>query len=143
MDVQYYWWLLAIGLVVAELFTGTFYLMILALGAAGAGLAALYGYSLTIQVMAAAAVSILGWAALSVGRGKKDAALPADRNPDVVMDVGATIRVDQWQSARQTKVRYRGAQWSVELSEQAGGDAIAGNYKIESVRGSTLIVRPE
>lgn len=142
MQVQYYWWLLALGLVVAELFTGTFYLVILALGALGAGFAAMYGLSLAMQLLTAALVAFLGWAVLSVLRKRRDEDLPAGSNPDVLLDVGGSLQIGEWESSRATSVRYRGAQWSVQLADSVNGPPKAGNYRIESVRGSTLIVVP-
>lgn len=142
MEVQYYWWLLAIGLVVAELFTGTFYLLILAVGGLAGGMAAMFAFTPTVQVLTAAIVTVLGWSALWTGRRRKDAKLPPDQNPDVLLDVGGSIQVDEWSSPRQTQVRYRGAQWSVELADRVPGAAVVGTYRIESVRGSTLVVTP-
>lgn len=142
MQVQYYWWLLALGLVVAELFTGTFYLLILALGALAAGFGALYGLSLTMQLLVAALVVFLGWAVLSLVRKRRDQDIPADSNPDVLLDVGSRVQIDEWTSPRATSVRYRGAQWAVKLADSVTTAPQPGHYQINAVRGSTLIVVP-
>jgi len=44
------WWLLAGGLIALELLTGTFYLLMLSLGVAGAAIAAHLGASVTVQL---------------------------------------------------------------------------------------------
>ena len=54
------WWVLAGVLVALELLTGTFYLLMLSLGAVAAALAALAGYGLNTQLVAAAIVGGLG-----------------------------------------------------------------------------------
>ena len=48
------WWLLAGGLIALELLTGTFYLLMLSLGVAGAAIAAHLGASVTVQLVVAA-----------------------------------------------------------------------------------------
>ena len=61
------WWLLAGGIVAAELLTGTFYLLMLALGVAAAAIAAHLGMSTTLQIVTAAVVgggSVIGLFAL-------------------------------------------------------------------------------
>src|SRR6478735_7202301 len=50
------WWLLAGAAVAVELVTGTFYLLMLAIGLAAAALAAHSGAGLTTQLVAAAAI---------------------------------------------------------------------------------------
>ena len=50
------WWLLAGGAVAVELMTGTFYLLLIALGLAAAALAAHAGTPLTVQMLVAAVV---------------------------------------------------------------------------------------
>jgi len=54
MQLQYWWWILALGMGVLELVTGTFYLLVLAAGCAAGGLAAWAGAGLTVQVLATA-----------------------------------------------------------------------------------------
>ena len=58
-----WWWLLAGALVGAELLTGTFYLLMLALGAAAGAIAAHLGLPLTGQIVSAA---VLGAAPLAI-----------------------------------------------------------------------------
>ena len=49
MEESTIWWLLAGGLVVAELLTGTFYLLMLAVGVGAAAIAAHLGASATVM----------------------------------------------------------------------------------------------
>ncbi len=56
MDTPTLWLLLAGGLVIAELMTGTFYLLMLSLGATAAALTAYADGSLTWQIVIAALI---------------------------------------------------------------------------------------
>ncbi len=143
METHYLWWLLAIGVVVAELFTGTFYLLILAIGAVAGGVAAMLGVPLWMQLLVAAFCCAIGWALLHSRRKSRDAELPAHSNPDVVLDVGSTLDIEQWTQGRETQVRYRGAMWTAALSDSVQGQGQSGPHRIEQVRGSTLVVTPQ
>ncbi len=135
------WWLLAGTAVAVELATGTFYLLMLAIGLAAAALSAHLGAGTAVQLVVAALVSsgaILGWRRYR--QGKAMANLPATANPDVILDVGQTVQVDNWGSDGTASVKHRGAQWS---AAPAPGYApvSTGPHRIVEVVGSQLIVR--
>jgi len=134
------WWLLAIVLGLAELITGTFYLLIVALGAVLAGFAAYFGLSVTWQIFAAVLGTLIGAAILQL-RHKARPASRDGRDPDTPLDVGARVEVNHWISARRSQVRYRGASWQVELADHVAS-AVLGTHTIERVNGNTLIVAP-
>jgi membrane protein implicated in regulation of membrane protease activity len=133
------WWLLT-GLAVAvELMTGTFYLLMFAVGLAAAAIAAHMGLGVTAQLVIAAVVgggAVVAWHFL---RGKKMVGKTAEFNSDVNMDIGQTVQVDAWQADGTASVKYRGSAWTVQL--QNGSASGAGRYSIEQVIGSRLIVR--
>src|SRR5690606_6087562 len=60
MPVQYWWWLLSLGLGILELVTGTFYLLVVAVGCAAGGAVAAMGLPAWAQFVAAAIVSVAG-----------------------------------------------------------------------------------
>jgi membrane protein implicated in regulation of membrane protease activity len=133
------WWLATGGLVAVELITGTFYLLMVALGLAAAALSAHAGLPLTWQWVIAAAVgggTVLVWHRYK--RAQPPLA-PAQSNPDVNMDVGAVVYVHTWRVDRTTAVQYRGAHWAAAL--QAGEPAESGAYVIARVIGSRLILK--
>jgi membrane protein implicated in regulation of membrane protease activity len=138
-------WFLAAGLVlILELFTGTFYLLMTALGIAAGGLAALAGVSVPWQAAVAAVVGIAATLLLRRSRFGKPARMDAARDPNVNLDIGQRIGVDRW-SGGCARVMYRGALWDVELAPGfvPPGDAIVHSiYIICEVRGSRLIVKP-
>ncbi len=132
------WWLLTAGLVALELFTGTFYLLMLAIGMAAGALAAHMGFSLTGQLVVAA---IIGSAAVVCGyflrkRRKGDPSARADRS--VNLDVGEKIQIDSWQADGTSSVRYRGATWAVALAP--GQTQESGMYRVVELMGNRLVV---
>ena len=75
------WWLLAGSAIALELFTGTFYLLMLALGAAAAALTAHLGFGGAAQMVAAAIVGGAGWYFLSGDTAELDIAEVSGPSP--------------------------------------------------------------
>jgi membrane protein implicated in regulation of membrane protease activity len=134
------WWLLAGALVAAELATGTFYLLMLAVGAAAGALAAHGGAGVTMQIVAAAQQRGGATVAWHLKRSRQPVAEPADRNRDVNLDIGQPVQVTEWQPDGTARVHYRGAAWSVRLAR--GGPPLPGAHVIVAVQGSELHVAP-
>ncbi|MGI4843479.1 MAG: NfeD family protein [Janthinobacterium lividum] len=131
-------WLVAAGvLVIAELFTGTFYLLMIAIGVGAGALAAVTGASGPMQIMTAAVVGLAATAVLHRSRFGKPAKAEATRDRNVNLDIGQRVAVPHWVEGR-ARVMYRGALWDVELGP--GAQPEAGDYRIVEVRGSRLIV---
>lgn len=132
------WWLAAGMLVAAELATGTFYLLMLALGAAAGALAAHAGIGLTAQLAAAAIVGGGATVAWHLRRSRRPATLPAQVNPDVNLDIGSTVQVPQWQPDGTARVPYRGSSWDVR--HIGGGAPQPGLHVIRAVEGTRLLL---
>ena len=131
-------WLVAAGvLVVLELFTGTFYLLMMAIGLGFGALAAVLGLSGAAQTVTAALVGVLATGLLHRSRFGRPARGNPARDPNVNLDIGQHVRVDDWQGG-QARVMYRGALWDVELGP--GAHPKSGVFKIVEVQGSRLIV---
>jgi membrane protein implicated in regulation of membrane protease activity len=131
-------WLVAAGVLVAlELFSGTFYLLMVALGALAGASVAFLRIDLPGQMLAAAIVGILATVLLRRSRFARTTRLDAARDPNVNLDIGQTVQVSHWDNGA-ARVMYRGAMWDVELAP--GAPAQAGIFTIRAVRGSTLIV---
>ncbi|MEA9980594.1 NfeD family protein [Herbaspirillum sp. RTI4] len=135
------WWLMAGVLVAAELFTGTFYLLMIAIGFAAGGAVALFDIPVSGQLLIAAIVSIIAVVALRRSRlgdwHKRDAV----RDPNINLDIGQSIQVALWHEQGDTytaRVKYRGADWDVDLIP--GSAPVAGQFFIHEVRGSRLLV---
>lgn len=131
-------WLAAAGvLIVLELFTGTFYLLMMAIGLAFGALAAWLGATMPVQTIAAAAVGILGTGLLHRSRLGRRSKLDPARDQNVNLDIGERVTVAAWQGGR-ARVMYRGALWDVELGP--GAQPQAGDFRIVEVQGSRLIL---
>lgn len=135
------WWVLAGLLVAAELATGTFYLLLFALGLAAAALAAHAGAGLTVQLVAAALVgggATLAWHLLR-GR-RRGAAESSATNRDVNLDVGERVQVQSWAGDRTTRVTYRGSVWNARLAPAA--PPASGLHRVAAVEGNWLVLAP-
>ncbi len=132
-----YWWVGAGVLIVLELMSGTFYLLMIALGFIAAALVRLAGAAVAVQFAVAAAVALVAVVLLHRSRFGRRKRADAARNPDVNLDIGETLTVPAWQD-RRARVDYRGAAWDVELAPGEPEDARL--YEIAALRGSCLVV---
>lgn len=140
MEESTIWWLLAGGMVVAELITGTFYLLMVALGLAAAALVAHAHLPLTGQIVTAAVVgggAVVAWH-FAKRRRPGDPSARADRS--VNLDVGETIVIDSWNADGTTTVKYRGATWTA--IHRPGVTPSIGAHRVAELVGSRLLVDP-
>jgi membrane protein implicated in regulation of membrane protease activity len=135
------WWWAAAGLLVAaELATGTFYLLMLALGCMAGALAAHAGAGATAQIVLAAAVGMLSTALWHFKRARQPRSAPAESNRDVNLDIGAIVVVRAWREDGSAQVHHRGAAWSAAF--QGSGTPSPGPHAIVAVRGNQLVLAP-
>jgi len=132
------WWLLAGSAVAVELATGSFYLLMLAIGLVAGALAAHAGAPLSAQLITAAVVGGGAVAAWYVLRRRRPPGPAVSANRDVNLDVGETVQVDAWNADGTANVKYRGANWTV--APVAGIIAGSGPYRVREVVGNRLIV---
>jgi len=131
-------WLVAAGvLVILELFTGTFYLLMIAIGLAVGGVVALAGRGFPAQAIGAAIVAIAATGWLHRSRFGRPAKHDATRDRNVNLDIGQRVNVPAWNNGR-ARVMYRGALWDVELGQ--GATPHPGDFRIVEVQGSRLVV---
>ena len=138
MDHSTAWWLLAGVLVIAELLTGTFYLLMLALGAIVGAIAAHAGLGTVSQIVIAALLAASAVLICYLQRKRSPRRQPASSNRDVNMDVGETVVVEQWNSDGTAQVRYRGATWTVIC--RTGALTMPGPHRVAEVVGNRLLV---
>ncbi len=129
------WFLLAFALLGLEMLSGTFYMIVFSIAAAAAGIAAYFHLNITVQLIVATLVGVIGTRAL---RAWKTANIrpstPADRN----LDIGQTVQVETWREDGSLRVQHRGSQWDAEL-ESADTPRDVPLY-IKDRRGSVLIL---
>jgi membrane protein implicated in regulation of membrane protease activity len=132
------WWIAAGVLVAVELASGSFYLLMLALGAAAGALAAHLGMGQTGQVLAAAVVGVAAVVGWHLKRRRMPSSAPASSNPDVNLDIGQSVQVESWTTDGLAKVQYRGAAWQARFIGNA--PAQSGRHVIRAVEGSCLLL---
>lgn len=138
MEYSTIWWLIAGVLVIAELLTGTFYLLMMALGAIAGAASAHLGLSNHTQIVVAALLAAGAVLVCYLLRKRRPPRLPATGNRDVNMDVGETVMVEQWNPDGTAQVRYRGATWTV--MGRPGGLPAPGMHRVAEVIGNRLLV---
>ncbi len=133
-----WWWIASGALVALELATATFYLLMLAVGTAAAAIASHAGLDVTGQLVTGA---IVGGGAVFAWHLRRSAAPPpphASENPDVNLDIGMQVHVEQWQADGTAQVKYRGATWAARFDGE--GQATPGPHRIRAVDGSRLLL---
>jgi membrane protein implicated in regulation of membrane protease activity len=132
-----FWWIGAGVLIVLELMSGSFYLLMVALGFVAGALMRIAGANADVQFAVAALVALAAVLLLRRSRfGRRPRAVAA-LNPDVNLDIGQTLAVTDWRD-RRARANYRGAAWDVELAPGEPEDAKL--YEISALEGSRLIV---
>ncbi|HSI60483.1 MAG TPA: NfeD family protein [Ideonella sp.] len=133
------WWWIAVGmLVAAELVTGTFYLLMLAIGTAAGGLASYAGFSFTGQLLSAALIGGGAVVAWHLYRRRQPAAAPAAANHDMNLDIGGHVHVTAWAPDGSARVSYRGAGW--DARHAGAGQPAPGDFVIVRVDGNQLVL---
>ena len=111
MDAALAWAIAALVLVIAELLSGTFYLLMLAVAAFGAAAAAYLEQPFPAQCIVAALLGAIGCYGVHVYRARS----AATRMPPI--DAGMPASFESWldAGARLARVRYRGASWEARV----------------------------
>lgn len=134
------WWLLTGAAVGVELLTGTFYLLMLAIGLAASALAAHAGAGVVVQIVTAAVVgggAVVAWHWLKRSR-PGDPSARADRS--VNLDVGELVMIDSWNADGTAHIKYRGATWTA--VHRSGVTPCTGMHRVAELVGSRLLVDP-
>lgn len=132
------WWLLAGGTVAAELLTGTFYLLMLAIGMAAAAVTAHLGGGQVTQLVVAAVIGGGAVVAWHIKQKTTRPEPPAQANPNVNMDIGETVQISTWNPDGTAGVHYRGAHWTA--IHRPGVSPTAGTHRVAEMVGNRLLV---
>ena len=111
MDHAIVWAVIGLVLVIVEVMTGTFYLLMLGVAAFGAALAAWLNVQFSVQSIVAVVISAVGCYGVHVYRAKNRAQQMAP------IDAGMPASFESWLDAgsRLARVRYRGASWDARV----------------------------
>ena len=137
MDPYVYWIVAGILLVIVELLTGTFYLLVLGVAAAGGAALAYLSMPFGVQAGVATAIAVAGVFVVHRYRagGANSIAQPN-------MDIGHRVTLDSWVNEAEglARVRYRGTLWDARVTgERRSGTG----FYIRAINGSTLQIEAE
>ena len=118
MEEDFLWAILGLTLVIVEMLTGTFYLLVLGVAAFGAALAAWLGQGFGVQAVVAALISGAGCYGVHLYRAKNAQQMAP-------LDAGQPASFEAWldQPARRARVHYRGASWDAVVEGDLEGTA--------------------
>ena len=138
MEMWVLWVIVALVLVIAELVTGTFYLLVLGVGAFASALVSWAGGNALVQAIAGGGVAIGG--ALLVHHWH-ESHRKADEGRANFLDRGQPVVLEGWanEAAGLARVKYRGASWDARVA--AGSKPVPGaTLYIDAQEGQTLVV---
>ena len=117
MSPYLYWILAGFLLLIVEMTSGTFYLLVLGLAAFAAALAAWSGATVGAQAGIAGVVALAGVVVVWKMRAGDTPAVSGN-----ALDVGGMVTLESWvdRSAGLAKVRYRDAQWEARVALEPG-----------------------
>lgn len=135
MEPYVAWLVLGFALVIVEMLTGTFYLLMLGVACFGAGAAAYFSQGFPLQVVVFAVISAIGvWCVHSYRLANRQAQMKP-------IDAGMPAKFEGWtdQAAGRARVRYRDASWDARLDARTDVQPGATLYVL-SVDGNTVHV---
>ena len=117
MSPYLYWILAGFLLLIVEMTSGTFYLLVLGLAAFAAALAAWSGATVGAQAGIAGVVALAGVVVVWKMRAGDTPTVSGN-----ALDVGGMVTLESWvdRSAGLAKVRYRDAQWEARVALEPG-----------------------
>ena len=139
MELWLVWVILGFVLVIAELITGTFYLLVVALGAFVAAVVAWLGGNTLVQAVLGSAVALAGtWYVHHYHEAKRN----REGGKSNLLDRGQPVVLEGWanESAGLARVRYRGTSWDARLAAAEARPAPGTTLYIDSQEGNTLVL---
>ncbi len=135
MDDTLIWLIAGFLLVIVELVSGTFYLLVLGIAAFAGAAVAYSGMAHSVQAMVAAAIAVVG--VMWVNRTRRTSA--AEKMSS--LDAGQPATFDSWvdRAAGRARVKYRDALWDATVVGEAAGEP-GEIFYVASVDGNTLKV---
>ena len=138
MDISPVVWWIAAGIVLAaaDVFLGTFYLIVMGLACGAAAVGAWADLTLGWQLTFFAVAAIVGGLIVRKVRVKDESISEQVQHPDV----GQTVTVTKWSAEGTAQVMYRGASWTAQAIP--GAALTPGLWRIVEVNGARLVIAP-
>jgi len=138
MESWVLWLIAGFVLVIAELITGTFYLLVIGIGAFAGAVAAWAGAHVMVQAVAGTVVALAGAWAVHHWHARNRAGAPSDN----LLDRGQPVVLESWanEAAGIARVRYRGTSWDARVAPGDARPAPGSTLYITGQEGSELVV---
>jgi membrane protein implicated in regulation of membrane protease activity len=138
MEIWLMWLIAGFVLVIAELMSGTFYLLVLGVGAFVGALADWAGAPFLVQAIAGGIVAVGGAMLVHHWHGNRG---PADGRSNL-LDHGQPVVLEGWanEPAGLARVKYRGTSWEARLAGAAERPPPGSTLYIDGMEGNTLLV---
>jgi membrane protein implicated in regulation of membrane protease activity len=139
VEIWLLWLVAGFILVTAELMTGTFYLLVIGIGAFVGAVVAWLGGNEIVQGVAGSAVALAGAWYVHHWHGPPHR---RDEGHGNFLDFGQPVLLESWtnEPAGIARVKYRGASWEARLAEPAARPVPGATLYIEGQEGNTLVV---
>ena len=139
MEIWLLWVIAGFVLVIAELVTGTFYLLVVGVGAFAGALVAWMGGNAMVQALAGSIVALVGAFLVHHWHVRNRGSTPHESN---FLDRGQAVVLEGWvdEGARVARVKYRGAWWDARLNRPEDHPSPGSTLYIEGQEGNTLVV---
>ena len=133
MEPYIYWFVLGLALIILEMATGTFYLLVLGIAMAAGGVAALSDASMIWQLVTCAVVAATGTIILRRYKGGHTYQASSSN-----LDAGQPVKVLKWNDDDSARVFYRGAEWDAktEDSDTPHNETLY----VKAMQGSTIVL---
>jgi membrane protein implicated in regulation of membrane protease activity len=117
MATYLFWAIAGFVLIIAELVTGTFYLLVLGVAALVGALIAYFGGSFWVQAILTAAAALIGVYLVHVWWQKN----PRNAKAENSLEVGQTVVLETWvnEASGMARVKYRGSSWDAKVDGAA------------------------
>ncbi|MFZ3322676.1 MAG: NfeD family protein [Usitatibacter sp.] len=138
MDLWIIWVVAGLALVIAELVTGTFYLLVIGLGAFAGAAVAWFEGGFVAQSIASGLVAVAGAYFVHLWHSKQ----PNEPEGSNFLDRGQPVVLEGWanETANIARVKYRGTTWDARLSLAGERPAPGSTLYIEGQDGNTLVI---
>jgi membrane protein implicated in regulation of membrane protease activity len=139
MELWLLWTIVGFILVITELVTGTFYLLVLGAGAFIGATAAYLGASHVVQALVAGGSAVAGtWFVHHWHESRRT----LNSKGSNFLDRGQPVVLDGWanENAGIARVKYRGSLWDARVADAAARPTVGSTLYIEAQEGTMLVV---
>jgi membrane protein implicated in regulation of membrane protease activity len=138
MELWLLWLIAGFVLAIAEMVTGTFYLLVIALGTFAGAFVAWLGLNELMQAIIGSVVAVAGVLFVHHWHRRNR---PGEKS-DNFLDRGQPVVLEGWsnETARIARVKYRGASWDAKLARPDEHPVPGTTLYIEGQEGNTLVV---